>query len=67
MYKYFAIIRLSVIKNWWPLNLINCVGKLKEKVVTHRIQEEGERVPHPQQFSSVRRGFAIDVLYKSVM
>ena len=32
---------LTQTKNWRPLNLINCIGKLGEKVVADRIQEEG--------------------------
>ena len=28
---------LTITKNWRPLNLINCVGKLAEKVVADRI------------------------------
>ena len=30
---------LTMTKNWRPINLINCVGKLAEKVVADRIQE----------------------------
>ena len=33
-------------KNWRPLNLINCIGKLGEKVVADRIQEEGRSILH---------------------
>ena len=32
---------LTQTKNWRPLNLINCIGKLGENVVADRIQEEG--------------------------
>ena len=32
---------LTLAKNWQPLNLINCVGKLGKKVVADRIQEFG--------------------------
>lgn len=54
-------------KNWRPLNLMNCVGKLGEKVAAGKIQGQGESVLHDQQFGSVRSRSAIDVLYKSVM
>ena len=58
---------LTKTKNWWPLNLINCVGKLSEKVVAGRTQEERESVLHHQQFGLVSRRSAVDVLYKSVI
>ena len=58
---------LTQTKNWQPLNLINCVGKLGEKVVADRIQVEGESVLHYQQFGSVRGHAAVDVLYKTVI
>ena len=58
---------LTQTKNWRPLNLMNCVGKLGEKVVAGKIQGQGEWVLHDQQFGSVRRRSGIDVLYKSVM
>ena len=32
---------LSLTKSWKPLNLINCVGKLGEKVVADQIQDFG--------------------------
>ena len=54
-------------KNWRPLNLINCIGKLREKVVADRIQEEGSSILHHQQYGSVRGRSAVDVLYKSVV
>ena len=41
-------------KNWRPLNLINCIGKLGEKVVADRVQEEGSSILHHQQYGSVR-------------
>lgn len=37
---------LTQTKNWRPLNLINCVGKLGEKVVADRIQPESHLVLH---------------------
>ena len=45
---------LTQTKNWRPLNLINCVGKLGEKVVADRIQQEGSSILHHQQYASVR-------------
>ena len=54
-------------KNWRPLNLISCIGKLGEKVVADRIQEEGRSILPHQQYGSVRGRSAVDVLYKSVV
>ena len=58
---------LTQTKNWRPLNLINCIGKLGEKVVADRIQEEGSAILHQQQYGSVRGRSAVDVLYRSVV
>ena len=58
---------LTQTKNWRALNLINCIGKLGEKVVADRIQEEGGSILHHQQYGSVRGRSAVDVLYKSVV
>ena len=58
---------LTKTKNWRPLNLINCIGKLGEKVVADRIQEEGSSILHQRQYRSVRGRSAVDVLYRSVV
>ena len=58
---------LTQTKNWRPQNLINCVGKLGEKVVADRIQQEGSSILHHQQYASVRGRSAVDILYKSVV
>ena len=58
---------LTVAKNWRPLNLINCVGKLGEKVVADRIQDYADELFHRLQFGSVRGRSAVDVLYRSVV
>ena len=58
---------LTQTKNWRPLNLINCIGKIGEKVVADRIQVEGRSLLHHQQYASVRGCSAVDVLYKSVV
>ena len=58
---------ISLTKSWRPLNLINCVGKLGEKVVADRIQDYGGDLFHHLQFGSVRGRSAIDVLYRSVV
>ena len=58
---------LTLAKNWRPLNLINCVGKLGEKVVADRIQDFGGDLFHHLQFGSVKGRSAVDVLYQSVV
>ena len=58
---------LTQTTNWRPLNLINCIGKLGEKVVADRIQVEGRSLLHHQQYGSGRGRSAVDVLYKSVI
>ena len=58
---------LTQTKNWTPLNLINCIWKLGEKVVADRIQEEESSILHHQQYRSVRGRSAVDVLYKLVV
>jgi len=39
-------------KGWQPINLINCISKLGEKVVANRLQESG--LLHKHQFGSVK-------------
>ena len=39
---------LTQTKNWRPLNLINCIGKVGETGVADRIQEEGSSILHHQ-------------------
>lgn len=57
---------LTQTKKWRPLNHMNCMGKLGEKVGAERIQEGGESGLHHQQFGSVRGCSTMDILYKSV-
>ena len=54
-------------KHWRPLDLINCVGKLGEKVVADRIQDYGGELFHRLQYRSVQGRSAVDVLYRSVV
>ena len=58
---------LTQTKNWRPLNLIDCFGKLGEKVIADRIQDDGGQILHHQQYGSVRGRSAVDVLYKWVV
>ena len=58
---------LTLTKSWRPLNLINCMGKLGEKVVADRIQDCGKDLFHHLQFGSVRGRSAVDVFYRSVV
>ena len=57
---------LTMVNSWRPLNQINCVGKLGEKVVADRLQDEGSSLFHSLQYGSVRGWGATDVLYRSV-
>jgi len=45
-------------KGWQPINLINCIGKLGEKVVANRLQESG--LFHQHQFGSVKGRLATE-------
>ena len=58
---------LTLTKGWRPLNLINCVRKLWEKVVADKIQDFGGDLFHYLQFGSVRGRSAVDVLYRLVV
>ena len=58
---------LTLARNWRPLNLINCVGKLGEKVGADRMQDFGGDLFHYLQFGSVKGRSAVDVLYRSVV
>ena len=51
-------------KAWRPINLINCIGKIGEKVVAGRLQ--AARLLHPLQFSSVKEKSAMDVVVRVV-
>jgi len=51
-------------KGWRPINLINCVGKLGEKVVADRLQESG--LLHRHQFGSVKGRSAIEAALRVV-
>lgn len=57
---------LMVAKNWRPLNLMNCVGKLGEKMVADRIQDFGGELFYRLKYGSVRGWSAVDILHKSV-
>ena len=58
---------LTLAKYWRPLNLINCVGKLGEKVMADRIQDIGGDQFHHLQFGSIKGRSVVDVFYRSVV
>lgn len=58
---------LALTKNWRPLNWINCLGKLGEKVDTERLQDYVEQLLHRHQYALVWRWLAVGVLYRSVV
>jgi len=43
---------------WRPINLINCISKLGEKVVANRLQESG--LLHRDQFGSIKERLAME-------
>ena len=51
-------------KGWRPINLINCLGKVGEKVVAGRLQEAG--LLHPLQFGSIKGRSAMDAVVRVV-
>jgi len=51
-------------KSWRPINLINCIGKLVEKVVADRLQESG--LLHRHQFGSVKDRSATEAALRVV-
>ena len=58
---------LALLRNWRPLNLINCVGKLGEKVVADVIRDCGGKLFHHLQYGSVRGRSAVEVLNRLVI
>jgi len=55
----------SKTKNWRPINLINCIGKLGEKVVAGRLQESG--LLHRHQFGLFKGRSATEAARRVVM
>ena len=51
-------------KGWRPINLINCIGKLKEKVVAEVLQGCG--LLHKHQFGSVKGRSAMEAALRTV-
>jgi len=54
----------SKTKGWRPITLINCIGKLGEKVVADRLQESG--LLHRHQFGSVKGRSATEAALRVV-
>ena len=53
------------VKGWRPINLINCVGKLGEKVVADKLQESGSL--HWEQYGGVRGRSATEAVFRQVV
>jgi len=51
-------------KEWRPINLINCIGKLGEKVIANRLQESGLLYKH--QFGSIKERSVTEVALRVV-
>lgn len=54
------------LKDWRPINLINCVAKLEEKLVSDELQEAGSALLHRHQFGSVKGRSALEPVFKEV-
>ena len=57
---------LTAAKNWGPLNLINCKGKLGEKGVADQVKDFGREVFYGLQYGLFRGRMMVDMLYRSV-
>ena len=55
---------LTKTKRWRPINVINCIGKLGEKVVAHELQEAD--LLHGGQFGGVKGRSALEGVFKAV-
>ena len=55
---------LALLKAWRPITLINCIGKLGEKVVADELQQAG--LLHRHVFGSVKGRSAIDAVFREV-
>src|SRR5258706_1725937 len=53
------------LKGWRPINLINCVCKLGEKVVADELQEAG--LFHRHQYGSVKGRSAVEPVFREVV
>ena len=56
---------LTVTKSWRPINLINCIGKLGEKVVADHLQDA--HLLHHHQFGAVKGRSALEVVFQAVV
>ena len=56
---------LTITKNWRPINLINCIGKLGEKVVADHLQDAD--LLHNHQFGAVKGRSALEVVFRAVV
>ena len=55
---------LTKTKSWRPINLINCIGELGEKVVADELQEAGPL--HGGQFGRVKGRSVLEAVFKAV-
>ena len=51
-------------KEWRPINLINCIGKLAEKVVADKLQEPG--LFHKGQYGGIKGRSALEVMTRAL-
>ena len=53
------------VKGWRPINLINCVGKLGEKVVANKLQEGA--LLHWGQYGAIKGRSVTEVVFRQVV
>ena len=56
---------LTRTKSWRPINLINCIWKLVEKVVANALQDAG--LLHGKQFVGVKGRSAVEAVFRAVV
>ena len=56
----------KVHKGWRPINLINCIGKLAEKVVADEMQETGGELFHKGQYGAVKGRSALEAMMRTL-
>ena len=56
---------LTVTKNWRPINLINCIRKMEEKVIADNLKDAD--LLHQHQVGAVKRRLPLEVVFRAVV
>ena len=56
---------LTITQNWGPINLINCFGKLGQKVVANYLQDAD--LLHHHQFGTVKGRSSLEVVFRAIV